>query len=132
MASRRRPSHHLAHRVVETAWAAPLVVSHRLHRMAAAGRLPSARDRREFSRMGWEKVAAFHESWFAMALEGWRVQQTMWWSMLTSWWTPWWASGRRGGPDAARALLGIAGRGFAPVHRRAVANVRRLSATRHR
>ena len=126
MASRRTSSQQLARRVAETAWAAPLVVSHRLQRMAAAGRRPSERDRREFSRMGWEKVAAFHESWAAMALEGWRVQQTLWWSMVGSLWAPWWSGGRGRRPDATRALLGIAGHGLAPVHRRALANARRL------
>jgi hypothetical protein len=117
--SRRR----IATQAAELAWAAPQVVAQRLLRMAAAGTSPSVSDRQEFARMGWEKVAAFHESWLAMTFEAWRVQQAMWWSTLTSLWLPWLPARRRPG---RRALLGIVGHGLAPVHRRAVANAKRL------
>jgi hypothetical protein len=120
----------VALKAAETAWAAPLVVAHRLQRLAAAGHRPSARDRHEFSRMGWEKVAAFHESWAAMAFEAWRVQQALWLSLLTSAWTPWlhaWPRGRARRHAAGRAWISIVGHGLAPVHRRAVSNAKRLS-----
>ena len=79
--------------------------------------------------MGWEKVAAFHESWLAMMLETWRVQQALWLSSLTAWWLP--AMGRRQRRHhAGRTAIGILGHGLAPVHRRAVANARRLHGVR--
>ena len=75
--------------------------------------------------MGWEKVAAFYESWAAMTFQAWRVQQALWLSMLGSTWRSWpaWPSHRAG----ERAMVGIVGRGLAPVHRRVRANARRLS-----
>jgi hypothetical protein len=42
------------------------VIGHRTGRMASAGASPSLRDRREFSRMGMEKVEAASESAWAM------------------------------------------------------------------
>jgi hypothetical protein len=130
MTARHSSQRHVAWKAAETAWAAPLVVAHRLQRMAAAGGNPSARDRREFSRMGWEKVAAFHESWAAMAFEAWRLQQSLWLSWFGAAWTPWrvaWPPSRGQRAAAARGMTGILGRGLAPVHRRAVANAKRLS-----
>jgi len=115
-------------KMMELAVAVPQVMAHRLSRMALAGASPSARDRREFGRMGSEKVAAFQESWLAMFMHAALAQQRLalgWWRML-AW--PW-----SGGHD----LLGEAGRaghatlhqGLLPVHRRAVANARRLAKT---
>ena len=43
------------------------VIQHRTQRIAAAGVSPSVRDRREFSRMGREKIDAAAESAFAVA-----------------------------------------------------------------
>ncbi|HET7526854.1 MAG TPA: polyhydroxyalkanoate granule-associated phasin [Burkholderiaceae bacterium] len=125
----RRSPRHVALQAAELAWAAPRVMAHRLQRLAIAGPRPSTRDRREFSRMGWEKVAAFHESWLAMALETWRVQQALWWSTLGAWWLPatTWRTRRHRPSDAA---IGILGHGLAPVHRRALANARRLRGRR--
>jgi hypothetical protein len=70
MASRHnRKSRALATQVIDLGLAVPQVVAHRVARMALAGLSPSMRDRREFHRMGAEKVAAFYESWNAMLLE---------------------------------------------------------------
>lgn len=129
MTSRRRS---LATHAAEVAVAAPLVVAHRVARMAAAGPVPSARDRREFDLMSAEKVAAFGESWFAMGAEWLRVQRawaaTMWrWSLAP------WAGAMPWPPSQAQwshALHGVLGRGLAPVHRRAVANAKRLGRMR--
>lgn len=79
--------------------------------------------------MGSEKSEAFAESWSAMASEAFRVQQTisaLWWRAFLM---PWLSSNPAGETAAhlRRAQRSILGKGFAPVHRRAVANARRLS-----
>lgn len=91
--------------------AAPYVVGHRLTRMAMAGNSPSARDRKEFARMGTEKALAFAESWQAMWLAAARANQ----AMALSWWRGYWSA-------ASRIMFA----GIGPVHRRAVGNARRL------
>jgi hypothetical protein len=73
MPSRRR-STNLARQATELAVAVPQVMAHRLTRMALAGPVLSARDRREFHGMAQEKMHAFWQSWFAM---GWAVLQGM-------------------------------------------------------
>ena len=110
----------------ELAWAAPQVIAHRLLRMATAGPQPSARDQREFARMGAEKMAAIYESWAAMAFEALRQQQAWW---LSAWRMPAWpwswppiGSARK----RHHALQRIAAHGLAPVHRRTLANAKRL------
>ena len=91
-------------------------------RMALAGASPSARDRSEFRRMGTEKIAAFTESWNAMAVEAVRANQQLALSCMQAFWFPWARPRRR----ARRTALGILGAGMAPVHRRALANAKRL------
>lgn len=136
MSSRpRRSKKALALQTAELAFAAPQVVAHRLARMALAGHTPSARDRREFELMGAEKLAAMHESWTAMWLESLRAQQQMSLSLMNSMWFPW--AGPRVTPRSSaaclqRAALGVMGQGLAPVHRRAVANAKRLGRTKLR
>jgi hypothetical protein len=110
----------------ELAWAAPQVMAHRLLRMATAGPQPSARDQREFARMGAEKMAAFYESWTAMAFEALRQQQAWWLSAwrMSAWpwsWPPIGSARKR-----HHALQRIAAHGLAPVHRRTLANAKRL------
>jgi hypothetical protein len=92
----------------EVAVTAPLVMSHRLARMAMAGANPTARDRREFTRMSQEKMAAGYESMVAMATAFAGVGLLPW----------------------AEAGLRLAGAGFAPVHSRVMANNRRLGRRR--
>ena len=118
---RRRPSAARSSRqALELAVAVPQVIAHRLTRLALAGPMPNARDRREFYAMGQEKVHAFWQSWFAM---GWALTQAMqeaWIAML---------QGMRVPLLDAHAILS---HGLAPVHRKAVANARRLARTRLR
>jgi len=130
MASRRNPSQRLAAQSVELAWAAPQVVAHRLSRMATAGTNPSALDRREFARMGHEKVLAFYQSGMALWAQMWRLQMQWSQSLLTMGWAtalgarPRGLSSRAAGDAAARLLAA----GLAPLHVTAVANARRLNA----
>jgi len=67
----------VASRGAEMALAAVEVIGRRTHRMATAGPNPSARDRREFTRMGAEKIAAAQES--ALAVQ--RHLMTMPWQL---------------------------------------------------
>jgi hypothetical protein len=108
---------------------APMVIGYRLAGMARTGSGSSARDRREMTRMGQEKVDAWSEGTLAagrrlfeanMALAGlvWRV----------TWGGPF-------SPVAYAAGLARLGSGLltdsvTPVHRRVVANNRRLSRSR--
>lgn len=132
---RKRPSPSLAWKAAELAVAVPQVVAHRVTRMALAGPKPSARDRKEFERMVAEKNAAFAASWAAMALQAALAQQ----SLATSWMASFLAAGRGRKPSPAAAArqwnaaaLGVLGKGLAPVHRKAVANARRLARTKLR
>ena len=118
-------------KATEFALAVPQVVSHRLTRMASAGMSPNARDRREFLRMGTEKVAAFAESWNAMTMEALRIQQRasiLWWRAF---WMPWLHGdpNRYASSSMRNAQRRIFGKGMAPIQRRAVANARRLART---
>ena len=83
--------------VAEIAWSAPVVIAHRTFRMASGGWPPSARDRREYTRMVQEKVEALFQAATAAVT------------------TP--------PKDTAKAVGNVLG----PVHRRVVANRRRLS-----
>lgn len=129
----RRKAARLGTQASEMMLAAPQVVAHRLGRMALAGAKPSARDQREFHRMGAEKLAAFGEAWQAMTVQMLKSNQQLAASMMRSWWP---AAAVRGGSKATplaqaaadwqHAALDILGQGIRPVHRRAVANAKRL------
>ena len=93
----------------------------RTARMLAAGVNPSARDRREFERMGTEKVVAFWESMNVMGLEIAKAQQQYALLAMRQWWSPW-VSPWSAAVSAAKVL----DKGLAPVHKRAKANARRL------
>lgn len=130
---RRRSSPALAAQSAQLAVAVPQVLAHRLTRLALAGAQPSARDRREFQRMGTEKVAAFQESWLAMAAEIVRLQQQFAWSAAQAAWAPWLGAPRARSKDTMqRSLDRVLREGLAPVRRRAVANAARLGRTRLR
>jgi hypothetical protein len=58
----------LALKTSEMLMASAQVIGHRTQRMALAGPMPNARDRREFTLMGQEKVDAVGESMQAVAL----------------------------------------------------------------
>ena len=113
----------------QLAFAAPQVVAHRVTRMAMAGVSPTARDRKEFRRMGTEKMAAFTESWNAMTIEAFRANQALTASLWRSVWLPWLSGTPSMSSHLHNAALGVLGKGIAPVHRRAVANARRLART---
>ena len=112
----------------ELAYAAPQVITHRLTRLALAGANPSARDQREFYRMGAEKVEAFYESWNAMLLQTLQVNQRL----LFSFWFPWAAQSSSQSPveQLEQAATQILTSGLKPVHKRAVSNAKRLNKTR--
>jgi hypothetical protein len=121
----------------DIALAAPQVIAHRTARMIAAGPQPNARDRREFTRMGQEKLDAVGESLVAMNLQLWRGQQAAAMAafqtglqLCTAPWSLWSAAAR---PPAwhqlaERTLSGVMGSGMKPVHRRVTANAKRLAA----
>ena len=135
MPARRRPSASLSAKTTELALAVPQVVAHRLLRMAHAGPHLSARDRKEFARMVAEKNEAFGAAWQAMAVHGARAQQAFGASLFASFLAV--ARGRRPSPARSvaqlqHATLGILGKGLGPVHRKAVANAKRLARTKLR
>ena len=99
--------------------AVPQVMAHRLTRMAMAGPVLSARDRKEFTGMVMEKQLAFSQSWVAMTFEMFRLQQVWAVSLMT---------GQM--PSFASAADKIAAKGIAPLHRKAVSNAKRLARTR--
>jgi hypothetical protein len=132
---RNRRQATLAIQATELAVAAPLVAAHRLSRLALAGHRPGSRDRREFALMGAEKVAAFHESWNAMFMQSLRIQQeivaSMWRSFFIPKFTPWpWIVPSP--LDLPHSTVRVLAKGIAPVHRRVVANARRLGRTHAR
>ena len=128
-----RRSRALGAQMIDLGFAVPEVMAYRIARMALVGSSPSARDRREFQRMGAEKLAAFYESWNAMLTEMLRANaQLALWS--ARWFVPGWPASRPLTRATAghiqRAAIGILGKGVAPVRRRAVANARRLRRVR--
>lgn len=138
-AATRRKATRLQAQTAQMMHAAPQVVAHRLRRMALAGPQPSERDRREFHRMGAEKLAAFGEAWQAMAWQVLKSNQQLALSMMRTWWPlldPRVVSKAATLDQATQAwqaaTLDILGQGLRPVHRRAVANARRLGRTRSR
>ena len=136
MPSRRtRKTQSIVTQAVELACAVPQVVAHRVTRMAVAGPTPSARDRKEFQRMGAEKMAAFGESWNAMTLQALYAHQTLAASFFRAFWSPSLKSGPSAIAVAAQvqnATLGVLSKGMAPVHRKAVANAKRLARAKFR
>ena len=132
MTRRTRHQASLAIKTAELALAAPFVVAERVTRMALAGSTPSARDRKEFHGMVSEKAVAFAQSWQAMAWQAARANQAFATSLFTSLLVP----GRKPALPSATALhnaaLGVLGVGLAPVHRKAVANARRLARSKRR
>jgi hypothetical protein len=136
MPSRRtRKTQSIVTQAVELAFAVPQVVAHRVTRMAVAGPTLSARDRKEFQRMGAEKTAAFGESWNAMTLQALHAHQALAASFFRAFWSP----SLKGRPSASAvaarlqsAALDVLGKGMAPVHRKAVANAKRLARTKLR
>ena len=136
MSTRRtRKSKSLAAQTIELGVAVPQVIAYRVARMAIAGASPSARDRKEFHRMGTEKITAVNEAWNAMAVQAFRANQKLTLSFMQSLWFPWVRpkpSVKSASRQLRNAALGILGKGMAPVRRRAVANAKRLGRTKRR
>ncbi|MGZ5154860.1 MAG: polyhydroxyalkanoate granule-associated phasin [Caldimonas sp.] len=136
MAARRtRVTRSLAVKAAEMAAAVPQVVAHRVTRMALSGPRLSPRDRKEFERMVAEKHDAFSESWQAMAAQAAVANQALTASLFRSFMSV--AQGKKPAASASaaqlhQAALGILGKGFAPLHRKAVANAKRLARTKLR
>src|SRR5262245_43792387 len=108
-------------KALELAVAAPQVIAHRVSRMALAGPVPSARDRQEFTRMVVEKQLAFGQAWMAWSMEALGLQQRLLFA---------WFAGAAPHQHASRLRSGVARlshSGLAPIHRKAVANARRLA-----
>jgi len=130
---RPRKSKSLSAQAAALAVAVPQVIVHRAIRMAMAGASPSARDRKEFHRMGAEKVAALTESWNAMAVQTFRANQQLALSYMQSLWFPWlspMSSAKSASRQLSKAALGILGKGMTPIRRRAVSNAKRLGRTK--
>ena len=130
----RRTSRRLARQAIETSVAAPLVVAHRLSRMATAGSPMSARDRSEFTRMGMEKIWAFNQAWLAMWMQMLANQFDLMQALMSA--AVGASLGRRSSSARQSAWSAAANRrlsaGLAPVHKTATANARRLSRRRAR
>lgn len=141
----------LARKMGEMSMASAQVIAHRTTRMAAAGPVPNARDRREFTRMGQEKVEASAESARAIAAHlttsnlnlGARAfsqmmsATTAFWSLAASR-TPAQFIARQAklattvtrstmtAAEVSTSSARLAKRGLKPIHARATANARRL------
>lgn len=140
----QRQATRLGQQMIEMMIAAPQVIAHRTTRMLRAGTALGAIDTREFKTMGDEKLAAFTESWQAMASQAMTSQMQiattltqMAFKQSSLWWMPF--STPRGVTTAGTAQLGnqlqsaamqVACKGIAPVRKRAVANARRLKENR--
>lgn len=130
-----RKTRSIVTKATEIAVAVPQVVAHRVTRMAMAGPTLSERDRKEFDLMIAEKKTAFAQAWQAMATQSVRANQTLAASFFRSIWSPTgWGKPSVGGVAAQvhLAALGILDKGMAPVHRKAVANAKRLARTKLR
>jgi hypothetical protein len=134
--SRARRTKSIGSKSAELALAVPQVVAHRLTRMAIAGPKLSKRDQKEFQRMVTEKKNAFTESWIAMATQTVLAQQALALSLARSFWAPTLQRKPASAASLARqvqgAALGVLDKGLAPVHRKAVANAKRLARTKLR
>jgi hypothetical protein len=110
----------LALRTGEMLTSSAQVIAHRTGRMATAGHSPSLRDRREFTRMGLEKVEAVGESMWAMGqhLAQMNMQLAMkaWQDAMAAWTSP----------QLLKQQAQVAKKGLKPFHSRATANAKRL------
>ena len=114
---------------MELGLAVPQVLVHRLTRMALAGSSLSTRDRNELHLMSAEKVAAFFESWNAMLLEMFAANLAFAISVGPLFWFRWPLTtrlSRETSRHIQRTTAAVIARGVAPIHRRAVANAKRL------
>jgi len=130
MATRRRS---LTAKSMELALSIPLVVSHRVTRMALAGTKLSERDRKEFQMMIYEKHTVFAQAWSDMTVHALRVNWALTASMFRFFVTPFSPTGASAAAAAARvqnAAVAVLSKGLAPIHRKTVSNARRLAKTK--
>jgi hypothetical protein len=105
---------------------APMVIGYRLTGMALAGSKPTARHRREVTRMGQEKVDAWYEAAQATGMRLMQANMAMGTLLLRQAWgaAPAPAAFANSVNKLSSDLLADT---LAPYHRRVVANSRRLS-----
>lgn len=118
---RRRRATSTSHRLLELGMLAPAIAGSRLARMALEGASPSARGRSELFAMVLEKQVAFAQAWSAVWTETARMQMQFGAAWMSS--VPTAAQTAR---IADAGLRRIAAKALAPVHRKVVANARRL------
>ena len=131
--SRKTSAAKLMEQVASLSTSAPQVVAHRMARLAVAGPVLSARDRKEFTGMVAEKQLAFAQSLRGMWVAGWQVNQVLWLAYMRSL-----SPGQAFKPMAGAQWLGQAGRGglavlskgLDPIERKAASNARRLAGGR--
>jgi hypothetical protein len=142
----------LALKMTETSAASASVISHRTSRMAQAGLIPNARARKEFARMGSEKIAAGVLSaaalakgaapthmnngvrTFARMLESTTALMALGASQNTRQFLARQAKFMQAlsrltmsAVDLSNSTARVASRGLKPIHSRAVANAKRLN-----
>lgn len=130
-----RQASSLARKTSELSLAAPQVIAHRLARMARADTWSWSGDRDELFGIVAEKQVAFAQSWLAMLTEVASIYQRLALSALSATAWPWPPSNARlaaGARQAQKSAIAVAAKGLAPVHRKAVANAKRLARTRLR
>ena len=133
-ARNHRTATSLAVKALELSAAVPQVVAHRVTRMALAGTTMSERDRKEFKLMVAEKQSAFTQAFADMGMQAMRANQAMAMSWLRSV-GPGSSRGRQAttiGVQLHGAMLDVLAKGMAPIHRKAVANAKRLAKTKLR
>jgi hypothetical protein len=116
----------LGTRTAEMLLASGQVIAMRVSRMAAAGASPTARDRKEFLRMGSEKVQAGAQSALAVGAQWQAIGWQLWARGWQQWMTLLGGAAVRAAPLHSH-LPRLAQAALAPVHRAATANARRLS-----
>ena len=145
----------IAMQTAEMLVASAQVIAHRTGRMARAGHSPSQRDRREFTRMGVEKVEAANESLWAMGRQMTQMNAALgvkaWQDLMNAGAACMSLATSKdvaqamqrqaeltrtlsGSAKSASALSGaiarVSSRGLKPIHSRATANAKRLGRTR--
>ncbi|MGJ4803590.1 hypothetical protein [Luteimonas sp. SDU82] len=118
---RRRRTASSSARLLELGMLAPAIAGTRLSRIVLEGATPSAQGRSELFAMVLEKQVAFAQSWSAIWTETLRMQMqfaTAWMSSMPT--------AAQHARIAHAGLQRIADQALSPVHRRVVANARRL------
>lgn len=125
------PSTRLSRQAWELSVAAPQVMAQRMVRMALAGSQPSLQDQKEFKEMSDEKVEAFYQSWSAIWVQMFKSQMAIAEAMTTAVTTAVVAGKALSADSTLSAMSREANKviyaGMEPVHRKAVANAKRLA-----